>query len=295
MKQKTILLLILTVLLSTKALPQQYVDVVNFNFQTLTATYKDNSNWKSTTENYSLGIFFPKEFKNGNALLFRLNAEKINIGIDQEHDYSSSLASVSLAMGYQSVSKNKKWTAVLLGISKWASDNTINFSSNDWQYGGYFLETYKPNEKLKVKLGFYYNREAYGNFITPLVGVDWNATKKLKLYGTLPSYYRIEYNAVKNKVYTGLHFKVNSNSYNLSEEKGQFCARYDEIQLKLFADYFAYKRLLFFGELGYLLSKNPLHYKTDDITIVKPVYASLKSAPVFTLGVAYRVRFDLGK
>ena len=68
------------------------------------------------------------------------------------------------------------------------------------QLGGIFLENYIVNNHLKFKLGLYYNREAFGNFFMPLVGMDWKVNKRLSLYGTLPSNYRVEINIINNKL-----------------------------------------------------------------------------------------------
>ena len=95
--------------LSGKAFSQPFVDLVSFNYQRFSGDYKANPNWKNTTENYSLGLFLPKELKNGNVLLMRINSEKIHSAIMSDVDYSSDLSSISLAVGFQLVSKNKKW------------------------------------------------------------------------------------------------------------------------------------------------------------------------------------------
>jgi hypothetical protein len=212
-------------------------------------------------------------------------------------DYSANLSSISIALGFQFVSKSKQWKTVLMAIPELASDFEDPISADDWQYGGFFLENYIPNDKLKIKAGLYYNREAFGDFFVPLIGVDWKATDRIFLYGTVPSNYKIEYNAVKNKLYRGLNFKTHTRSCRLSEKHGLDYVRYDEMQLKVFADYFIYKKILLFGEIGYSLGKNPLQYKyrTDDVTAVNPVYTELKNYPVFNIGLVYRIRTDLGE
>ncbi len=295
MKLKVLAFVTLVVLLPDELLSQPFVDVVSFNFQSLSTTYKDNPSWQNKIDNYSLSLFLPKEFKNGNALLFRIGGEKMNSTINQDIEYSSNLSNISLAMGFQWVSKDKKWATVLVGISKWASDSNNLIGANNWQYGCYFLESYRLNEKLKFKAGLYYNREAFGDFFVPLLGLDWDATNRIKLYGTLPANYKIEYNIVKNKLYAGLNFKTNTVSFNLSEKTGHNYVRYDDIHLKLFTDFFVYKKILIFVEIGYLLGKNPLQFKTNDVSLVNPIYAPLKKTLVFNVGVAYRVRFDLEK
>jgi hypothetical protein len=185
-----------------------------------------------------------------------------------------------------------------MSLQKIASDFKDVIDKHDYQYGGIFLQTYIPNEKVKIKYGIYYNREFFGNLIVPLFGVDWKVSDRLYIYGVLPTNYKVEYNIIKNKLYTGFNLKFFTRSYRLSQLQGNDYVRYNETQIKLFIDYFAYKKILLFAELGYSLGKNPLqyHYNTKDLeTISNPVYSPLKSYPLINIGLAYRIRMDLTK
>lgn len=297
MKKITPFLLFMLILLTNKTFSQPYVDVVSFNCQTFSSTYKDNSKGKNKTDDYFLNFFLPKEFKNGNTLLIRLNSEMISSTITPDSSYTSKLYNVSLPLGFQFLSKNKKWKTVLIGIPKIATDFKDAVDSYDYQYGGIFLENYVHSEKLKIKAGLYYNREAFGNFFMPLLGLDWKVSDRLNLYGILPTSYKVEYAFVKNKLYAGVNFRSLTRSFRLSKAQSLDYVRYNEIQLKLFVDYFIYKKVLIFGELGYSVGKSPWQYtyNTKIETLRNPVYTPLKSYPVFNIGVAYRIRLDLEK
>lgn len=297
MKKNSCILFILIALLSDTAFAQPFADVLSFNYQTFSSTYKDSTRWKNKTDNYFLNFFLPKEFKNGNTLLIRLNSEMISSAITSDSSYISNLYSVSLPFGFQFVSKNKKWKTVVMAIPKIGSNFKDAVDGYDYQYGGIFLENFIHSEKLKIKAGLYYNREAFGDFFVPLVGIDWRATDRINLYGILPTNYKVEFNIVKNKLYTGLNFKSFTRSFRLSQKNNYDYVRYDEIQLKLFVDCFVYKKILLFGEVGYTLGKNPWQYtyNTKDETFRNPVYTPLKNYPIFNIGIAYRVRLDLEK
>jgi len=221
----------------------------------------------------------------------------ISSTITPDSSYTSKLYSVSLPFGFQFVSKNKKWKTVIMAVPKIASDFKDAIDGYDYQYGGIFLENFVHSEKLKIKAGLYYNREAFGNFFVPLVGIDWRATDRINLYGILPTNYKIEFNMIKDKLYAGLNFKSFTRSFRLSPKNNYDYVRYDEIQLKLFVDCFVYKKILIFGEIGYTLGKSPWQYtyNTKDETFRNPVYTPLKSYPIFNVGIAYRVRLDLEK
>ncbi|MDO9186638.1 MAG: DUF6268 family outer membrane beta-barrel protein [Bacteroidia bacterium] len=290
-------LFFLLILLANKTFSQPYVDIVSFNCQTFSSTYKGNSNLRNKTDDYFLNFFLPKEFKNGNTLLIRLNSEMISSTITPDSSYTSKLYNVSMPLGFQFVSKNKKWKTVLITIPKIASDLKDVIDKNDFQLGGIFLENYVHSEKLKIKAGLYYNREAFGNFFMPLVGLDWKVSDRLNLYGILPTSYKVEYAFVKNKLYAGANFRSLTRSFRLAKAQNLDYVRFNEIQLKLFVDYFIYKKVLIFGELGYSLGKSPWQYTYNSKieTLRNPVYTPLKSYPVFNIGVAYRIRLDIEK
>ncbi|MCW3105353.1 MAG: hypothetical protein JWO09_3793 [Bacteroidetes bacterium] len=294
--KKNALLLTLALLMTARGFSQPFADILSANYQTFSSAYKDSAaGQKNTTGDYFLSFFLPKVFKNGNTLMVRLNGETMNSTISPDSSYSYRLSSVSLPLGFKFVAKNKKWETIVIGVPKLASDFRGKIGPHDWQLGGIFLQYYVPNDKLKIKLGLYYNREAFGNFFMPLVGVDWKINSRVNLYGILPSNYRLEFNIIKDKLYTGLCFKSATRSFSLSRKSNYDYVRYDEQQVKLFVDWFVYKKILLFAEAGYSTSRNPLQYTygTKDLTYVNPVFTTLKSYPVFNVGIAYRVRMDL--
>lgn len=288
--------LFLLVVFSLRSFSQPFADILSANCQTYSSTYMDSAaGQKNKTDDYFINFFLPKVFKNGNTLLVRLNGETMNSTISPDSSYSYRLSSVSLPLGFKFVAKNKKWETIVIGVPKIASDFRDKTDGYDWQLGGIFLQHFVPNEKLKIKLGLYYNREAFGNFFMPLVGVDWKINKRMQLYGILPSNYRFEVNIIKDKLYMGLCYKAATRSFRLSSKNNYDYVRYDEQQVKLFLDCFVYKKILLFVDAGYSIGKNPLgyYYNTKDIDYHNPVYTPLKAYPVFNFGIAYRVRMDL--
>lgn len=279
---------------------QPFVDVVNASYQGFQADYKDpadTSYLHNKTNNIFLNLFLPKQFKNGNVLMIRVNSETINSTAGPQYAYSYRLSAISLPLGFKLVTKNKKWETILIGIPKLASDFSDKISSYDFQYGGIFLQHYVYSDKLKIKAGLYYNREAFGNFFVPLVGVDWKISDRIYIYGIIPTNYRAEINIVKQKLYTGINFKSYTRSFRLSKVYNHDYVRYDEMQLKIFVDYFIHSKFLVFAEAGYSIGKNPLQYKydTEIPATINPVFTKLKSYPVFNVGLAYRIRMDFSK
>lgn len=299
MKKITSIFILISFIAFNKSFAQPFADILSFNYQTFNATYKDSNSWKNKTDNYALNFFLPKEFKNGHTLLVRLNSETINSTFYPDSSYSSRLSSVSLPIGIKLVTKNKKWETILLAIPKIASDFRDDINSTDFQYGGVFLQHFVPNNKLKIKAGVYYNKEPFGNFFIALVGVDWKINDRINMYGIIPTNYKVEFNIIKNKLYTGVNLKYLTRSFRLSQSKQYDYVRYDEAQIKLFIDYFVYKKILLFGEVGYSIGTNPIQYKFKTKETfnysANPIYSPAGVYPLFNIGIAYRVRLDLTK
>lgn len=304
MKKQITLLWIFFVSVSLHIKAQPFADVLSFSYQTFSGQYSFpndsiNRNLKNKTDNYFLNFFLPKEFKNGNTLLIRLNTETIHSTISSDTSYSSRISAISLPVGVKLVTKNKKWETIIIGIPKIASDFSDVIDNHDIQYGGIFLEHFVAKENLKIKAGLYYNKEAFGDFFVPLVGVDWKINKRLYMYGILPTNYKIECNIIKNKLYTGLNLKYFTRSFRLAKSKNYDYVRYDEAQVKLFLDCFVAPKILAFAELGYSIRTNPLQYayssKTENYMPLNPIYGPMKPYMVLNFGIAYRVRLDLDK
>lgn len=282
---------------------QPYADIASFSFQHFEGEYRDSVSGKNNTDDYVLNFFLPKEFKSGHTLLVRLNTESINTNFSSDTlgAYSYRLSSISMPLGVKLVTKNKKFETILIGIPKIASDFRGAIRSEDFQYGGIFLQHWVPNDHFKLKAGLYYNREAFGNFFVPLVGVDWKINDRVYLYGILPTNYRAEFNIVKDRLYMGLNFKSLTRSFRLSAARNSDYVRYNELQTKFFVDCFVVPKVLVFAEVGYTLEalggQNPLQFTsgTKYETAINPIYTPMSPYLIFNIGVAYRVRLDLQK
>ncbi|MCX6312465.1 MAG: hypothetical protein NT084_12610 [Bacteroidetes bacterium] len=283
--------LFLAAFLSLPLKAQVFIDLLNFNAQTFQSTYKDSIQSKNLTTNYNLNVFLPKKIKNGNTFMFRIAGENLHSVYQSSF---SNLYSISIPIGFQFVSKNKKWKTLVMGIPKIASDLKDNLSK-DVQYGGTVLFTYVQNDSLlKLKFGLYYNRECFGNFFVPLVGLDWKATNRISVYGILPNNMRVEFK-VNSKLYFGMGYKNYQRSYRLSRQFNDDFVRIKEGQLKLFVDFYTKMKVVFFTDVAYGIKYSLVQYDYADAKLVhlnNPVYSPMKNGFMFTAGLAYRLRMD---
>jgi len=274
---------------------QPFVDVATVTYQTFSSKYKNPTFGKNKTDLYSVNLLLPKPLKSGNTILFRIAAESIHSEIVSNSSYASQVSSFSVAFGYQWLSANQLWKTTVLGIPKLASDFKGEIAPNDWQYGGLAMTTYQLNAKVQLKAGFYYNREAFGNFFIPLLGLDWKPSERLNFYGILPSNYTIEYQFLPKNGFAGVAFTAPTRSFHLSKSQQEDYVRMDEVTAKFFANLEVWNHVVIIGEVGYSVGKSPLQYNrtTDEPSQRSFIYSPLKRNMVFRIGLAYRIR-DLG-
>lgn len=269
---------------------QPFIDIINASFQEFKSTYDDSLRSKSNIRNYNLNICYPKVFKNDNTFFTRLGAEQLTSSIGNSH---YSLYAFSLHAGFQFVNKSKKWKTMVMGISRISSDLQDDLSK-DIQFGGLTLFTRVVHDSLKIKFGLYYNREFFGNFFVPLVGIDWKATDHINVYGILPNNLRVEYDFGEG-FYAGIGYKNYQRSYRLFSGFDNDFVRVKESQVKLFAEFFVRKKVIFFAELGYALKYSLVQYgeiNKKEKHLDHPVYTPVKSNFFLNGGLAYRLRLD---
>lgn len=118
------------------------------------------------------------------------------------------------------------------------------------QWGGVLLANYIRNDRLTLKLGVYYNKEFFGNFLVPLGGLDWQLNSRNNIFGTLPGAITWE-RKINTRFYYGANFRAITNSYRSFLSQGYGYWRIDENQLGGYADYYVSKHLVLTGELGH--------------------------------------------
>jgi hypothetical protein len=284
----TRLTLFITFLFPLLIKAQPFIDVVNFNYSFFHSQYKDSLHREGLRTDFNVNFFLPKVFENGNTFLFKLSAEELTSEIDSTNVH---LYSFAAPVGFQFLSKNKKWKTLVMGIPRISSDLKDDLSQ-DVQYGGTGLITYVLRDSCKLKFGLYYNRECFGNFFVPLVGIDWKISEHFSVYGILPNNMRVEYQTNDHKFFAGLGYRNFQRSYRLSGGFHDDYIRVKESQVKVFAECFLWKKILLSAELGYTLKYDLAQYNSDYTVeqLPRPVYTPVKNDFIITTALAYRIR-----
>ena len=270
---------------------QPYIDIGRLSYY-----YSPEANNKThplRSAVYAVNLTLPIEFKkDGDALI-------INPFLDHKEGKVSArefnISSKGIMLGFLKKSLAKNWSLLTSVIGR--QNKQAEKSLDDaWQVGGLLLATWKQNDRRSFKFGLYYNREFFGNFFMPLVGIDWKVNEKNNIFGVLPGSLIIEHK-VNRTLYYGLSFRALTNSWRLEtidpcfsgDCSGKNYLRIEDNQLGLFADIYFLKNFVFTSEAGYtILRKYRFGFKGDAVHH----YIDNKSDNFYLkTGVAYRVRF----
>ena len=268
---------VLFIQMNTQA--QYFIDILSFNRQAY------NIPNGAQTSDLFVNAFIPKVLKSGNTFFVRAHYEKLDLKNDS---LSASYSSVTLPVGMQVQLKNPKWKFTGLIIPKIAGADLGAAFSNVFQFGAYSLFTVTESEKFRYKFGLYYNREFFGNFFVPLVGIDWKVSDRLTIYGTLPNSMKFSYAVAPSRVITGIAFRSLTRSFR-GEDVNTF-VRYNELQLKTFVDFYITPKNVVFVEGGYFLGKTPLLYNNAETKnhLQSNLLKEGKAFPLLNAGWAFR-------
>lgn len=259
---------------------QYFIDIFSFNRQVY---HVPNG---AQTSDLFVNAFIPKVLKNGNTVFIRAHYEKLSMERDS---LSDSYSSVTLPIGMQVQMKNPKVKFTGLIIPKIAGQDLGAEFSDVFQIGAYSLFTVTESEKFRYKFGLYYNREFFGNFFVPLVGVDWKVTDRFSIFGTLPQSFKASYSIVPSRLNGGLAFRSMTRSFR-GEDLKTF-VRYNELQVKAFMDFYITPKNVVFMEGGYFFGKTPLLYNNSDVKNALPSDL-LKEGKIFPLiNAGWALRF----
>jgi len=272
-------LTLIVCLLAISAEAQYFVDIFSFNRQVF------NVPNGAQTSDLFVNAFIPKVLKNGNTVFVRAHYEKLSM---QSDSLSADYSSITLPIGMQVQLKNPKVKFTGLIIPKIAGADLSASFSDVFQLGVYSLFTVTESDKFRYKFGLYYNREFFGNFFVPLVGIDWKVSDRFSIYGTLPNSMKFSYALAPSKINAGLAFRSMTRSFR-GLDANTF-VRYNELQLKAFFDFYLTPKNVVFVEGGYFLGKTPLLYKNSDTenSIPSNLLKEGKAFPIINTGWALR-------
>jgi hypothetical protein len=272
---------------------QAYLDVVRLNY-TYSPQNGLNDKKSPLQSNFlTADITLPIELKkDGDAFIINPFFTN-NQGEVATKDFH--VISEGLLIGFLKKEISPNWNLLSSFIVRRNSEVNIE-SKDEWQYGGVLLTTWKKNQDLSFKFGLYYNKEFFGNYFMPLVGLDWKIDAKNNLFGVLPGNMIFEHK-VTPRFYYGFAFRAFTNSYRqefivdpsaLILEANNYL-RIDDNPLGIYADTYLSKKIVLSAEAGYtILRRYRYGFKSENVHI-KTDYKNDNF--YFKASLAYRLRF----
>jgi hypothetical protein len=254
---------------------QPYLDIARFNYS---YSPKQGLNEKTSplrSNFFTADVTLPIELKKGGDAFIANPFFTNNTGEVSTRDFH--VISEGFLLGFLKKDIFPNWNLLSSFIVRRNTQVDVK-SEDDWQYGGIILTTWKKNQDVSFKFGLYYNKEFFGNYFMPLVGLDWKINARNNLFGVLPGYMIFEHK-VTSKFYYGFAFRAFTNSYReettdpcfSGDCSGKNYLRIDDNPLGIYADTYLSKKIVLSAEAGYTILRRyrygfkgeNIHYKTD--------------------------------
>lgn len=264
---------------------QPYIDIlkVNYSYSPIKGLNEKSSPLQSNF--FTADVTLPIELEKGGDAIIINPFFTNNVGEVSAKDFH--VISQALFIGFLKKDIFPNWNLLSSFIVRRNRQVDIN-SNNDWQYGGMILATWKKNQDVSIKFGLYYNKEFFGNYFMPLVGLDWKVDSKNNLFGVLPGFMIFEHK-VNQRFYYGFAFRALTNSY-LEETlvPGKNYLRIDDNPLGIFADTYLSKKIVLSAEAGYTILRRYRYGFKDGNVHTKTDYKNDNF--YFKASLAYRLR-----
>jgi hypothetical protein len=166
------------------------------------------------------------------------------------------VSGILMPISFLKTAYSGRWSLLSTFIPRW-NYQVPGSTANSLQLGGAVIASIRKSETLVLKLGAYYNREFFGNFFIPLVGVDWRIDSANRLFGVLPGNFVFEHRW-NRRLSWGAAFRAITNSYRLQDKdtvpgvsRPQQYLRIDDNQLAVYLDFYITKQLVITLEGGH--------------------------------------------
>jgi hypothetical protein len=240
---------------------QSYLDIVSIQYQLSPGNSFEKQSGKADVANFSSGIRLPVPLQNGDALLFGIGVNQLQIVAHRGENYISNYYYGNLPLGYQ-----KKWSdslSTLLMLIPRLSSDLEELSGEDAQLGALFLVDQVKSEHFKWKYGLYVNTEFFGLFFVPLIGFDWKVNERLRFFGTLPANMTGEFKWT-SFLRAGMKFSAPTVSYRLSEAQDSPYLHQYTNQLSIYQDWYLTSSLVLQTQLGHTAFRYYRYYDNND-------------------------------
>jgi hypothetical protein len=287
--------------LSAMAFSQPFIDLAEVQYQAFTReNTKDLPGASAATSVLRASLTLP--FTTKSSRIFILGFDHVHNYIDFDSDsadYRTDLYSTGMRLMMKGDMHDPAWSYLFLLVPKINADLKTPIMS-DMQLGGAALFIWNKKENLKFKFGMYYNREYYGNYFMPLLGIEWTVNKRLNIFGILPGGMNIEYR-LNPKMTCGLAYRSYNPTFRTEDNPGDEYVReghkfWADNQVSVLMTYYPFKNIALTAGIGQTVFRYFQNYSEINIKINSdPSLIPIEDQQFAYITAAYRIRFDQEK
>ncbi len=263
---------------ASKSFAQGYIEGVNASYEYMPLTIKSNHGDQKFKANIfrlsaTLPIFLTKD--KSQLLLVGGNFEAFDFGGTHPGFEVQNLYSISPTFGYSRMLSPKLNLTALL--TPFINTDLKTVRSSDIHFGGIVRGTYQYRSNLSLRGTVGFRQQYYGPQYIVLVGFDWQANKKWRIYGDAPSHFTVNYN-VNKKVNAGFNLTANNTSYRLDNQNRYM--KYNYVHPGLYAEYYVSPMWALRGTVAYSITRNMEIFNEHDKVDGVVDFVTLGSKPV---------------
>lgn len=282
---------------------QEYVDILKMGYSHTFDAKFEGTDEKTDVKGFETDLTFPIVLNEKYALITGANFSAHRLQLFPQALYTD-LYNTMLKLGV-ATSHNEKWSSTFVFLPKLASDYQ-NISGDDFYYGGYAVVKQKKSEDLTLKYGVYGSSEAFGPFVTPMIGVYYKSpNKRFEIDASLPIVADVNYTFGKATI--GFDYFGIGRSFNISQD--EFSEYYIEQSPLEFAGYFQLntlqKSVLLRAKVGYTSNIYEVYEQGDKLDFRVSAFSfgdnrtqlnpDIKGSVFIKFEAIYRLHFDKTK
>jgi len=291
-------LAIACMLLSGLCYGQGYIEGASISYEVMPMKIKTpDGDQNFTGNNFKIGTTVPifLALDKSEYLLVGGNLEAFTFAGTHPAFEVASVYSISPTLGYSKmVSRKFNLTALLMPTM---NSDYKNSKGSDIKFAAIVRGSWKVSDNLTWKATLGYRRQFYGPQYVALVGLDWKATDKWRIFCDLPHNVTASY-AVNGKVNAGFNLFVQNATYRLDRQDRYF--EYNTVNPGFFAEYYVSPEWAIRSTAAYTLIRNMEIYNKDDkadgfIDFYEmgdrkdPLNPEVSSGLSFRVGLSYRI------
>ncbi len=195
---------------------QEYIDLIKINYGAILNTGFEGSDAQTNVNLIDIGVTYPIKLNENTAII--TGVDYIQQSLDLvPNGKTTNLNNVTLKAGLN-IRHGSKWSGTYLFLPKIASQD-LHTDGDHLFFGGLALFKYQNSDRLHYRFGVYVSSEAFGTFMTPILGLYYiSENKDWEISASLPINADINH-SFNDAIAIGLGFQAFVRSFSLERNE----------------------------------------------------------------------------